>query len=627
MKKTLTFFFVLLISLYITAVPKWTVMVYMCGDNDLEYFSYLDMDEMEMVGSTDDSIEIVVLWDRIPGYASTTPTDWDGTRIYHISKHPESGVNSSYIDSGEVDMGDPQTAVDFIRHCRENYEAENYMMVFWDHGDGWYEGIQSDADLERSVCNDDTSYNSLSTGELKEILKEGEEILGKKISITGFDACLMQMIEVGYEIREHTDYILASQQTEPGGGWPYEKVLESVVDYPDSPEVIIEKSVQYYIASYEDPDTEISDNELWNVTLSGIRTEKIPELTEKIKDFVSYAKKNMAQMTMPIRKMLDNVTVYDLNQNVDMYHMFALMAEELPNGEAKDMCIDIMDSIYDVVVYNMMTENHPNGWWWDSEGKANYYYDVSNSHGISIYFPKMRKKYYTYTYKQLEFSEDTDWDELLDIFFSKEPKKNMRRVTLRPEEVRFIKAEKIGGEPVYPGYYTPVNPISYIWSEITDIDTFNTGKAPLIGNFQAYPYQDEWYEMYIYFDLENIFTAEFDNETYYIKPYVTDLTNCNITIWGQNRLRIKDCISYLTEPYGTVPVAEGNLKKLHGVNIEGSSLDGESLLSFFREKIRYPQEFHGFIVGHGTVGTDCGYYSDIDPERITLNFEFFYNFD
>ncbi len=44
----------------------WTIMVYMCGDNNLEPYALSDMNELEAASTAANIIDIIVLMDRSP---------------------------------------------------------------------------------------------------------------------------------------------------------------------------------------------------------------------------------------------------------------------------------------------------------------------------------------------------------------------------------------------------------------------------------------------------------------------------------------------------------------------------------------------------------------------------------
>ena len=76
---------------------KWTVLVYIAGDNNLEEAGIIDINEMEIVGSNPD-VNIVVELDRSDGYYSGHG-DWTGAKRYYIV-----GDTSDDIASLEQDL-------------------------------------------------------------------------------------------------------------------------------------------------------------------------------------------------------------------------------------------------------------------------------------------------------------------------------------------------------------------------------------------------------------------------------------------------------------------------------------------------------------------------------------------
>lgn len=103
---------------------------------------------------------------------------------------------------------------DFIKWTAENYPADRYMLVLWDHGGGVPFGYGVD-DLQHRT--DDDSYTGMRVSEVTKALKGA----GVKFDMVGFDACLMQEIEIACAMEPYADYYLASEETEGGCGWFY----------------------------------------------------------------------------------------------------------------------------------------------------------------------------------------------------------------------------------------------------------------------------------------------------------------------------------------------------------------------------------------------------------------------
>ena len=98
MRKTTRFFFKFIVLLVLlstlagtafaappTSQAKWTVMVYISGDNNLEDYVVKDIEEeLGLVGSNAD-IKILALADRGPGY-DTSRGDWQTTKLFYVTQ-------------------------------------------------------------------------------------------------------------------------------------------------------------------------------------------------------------------------------------------------------------------------------------------------------------------------------------------------------------------------------------------------------------------------------------------------------------------------------------------------------------------------------------------------------------
>ncbi|MFC2022364.1 clostripain-related cysteine peptidase [Chloroflexota bacterium] len=237
------------------AVPEvarnWTFMVYMAADNDLDTALVKDLNEMEVVGSTD-NVSIVALLDR---YGS------GNTNIYYVTSDNDTNTINSPVVPGpfgaEVDMGDPNTLVSFVEWTMDNYPANNYALVLSDHGSGWRGRAIPEA-LTKGVAWDDTSGGTyIDTPELGTALATINTNTGVVLDIVGFDACSMQMVEIASEIEDYANIMVGSEEVEPVDGWPYNTILADLIGAPAStPQVLATTIVNQYMAYYGTSDIE-----------------------------------------------------------------------------------------------------------------------------------------------------------------------------------------------------------------------------------------------------------------------------------------------------------------------------------------------------------------------------------
>ena len=99
-------------------LKDWTVLIYMCGDNNLESYALDDLNEMEAAGGTTADVNVVTMVDRCvnddisQGYIS----GWSETRYYTIVGDGDINTFTSpmNVSLGEMNMGLSQTLDDFI---------------------------------------------------------------------------------------------------------------------------------------------------------------------------------------------------------------------------------------------------------------------------------------------------------------------------------------------------------------------------------------------------------------------------------------------------------------------------------------------------------------------------------
>ncbi|MEZ4815779.1 MAG: clostripain-related cysteine peptidase [Bdellovibrionota bacterium] len=225
-----------------TVEKDWTILVFLNGNNNLDYFGKQDMNEMERVGSTD-RVNVVAQW---ASYGNRKTK-----RILVQKDEDMSNVTSPVIqDMGLVDMGSVDELVAFAKWGMENYPAKHYFIDIWNHGNGWQKnGIQ---EIFKDVSYDDFSGNKITTEQLGTAMAQVKEFIGRNVDILGFDACLMAMSEVGGEIADSTDFLIGSEDLEPGDGWPYDDFLMKLNEgavYKD-PRALSADLVSAYVTSY-----------------------------------------------------------------------------------------------------------------------------------------------------------------------------------------------------------------------------------------------------------------------------------------------------------------------------------------------------------------------------------------
>ncbi len=224
----------------------WTVLVYLHATDLPDTY---DINELEMSGSIDGELNLLVLWDKASGTdvvlkIENDPGGYNGTII---SSPVDSG---DLIPPGGLDMSSPDTLEDFLIWSMEEYPAEHYLLDLWDHGGGIFIGADQ-PEIYRNVCG------GLSLWEIRDACENAlaAQSIVDKFDIIGFDVCILGWIETAYCLKDVTDIVIASENNEPGGGWDYGPPfinLKSNIETYTSAELAAD-IVDYYLVSYTDP--------------------------------------------------------------------------------------------------------------------------------------------------------------------------------------------------------------------------------------------------------------------------------------------------------------------------------------------------------------------------------------
>lgn len=194
-----------------------TLMVFMCGtDLESKYgMATNDLNEMLHATLNDDHLNIIVQTGGTTQWKNSVMQNGKVQR-WRVRK---GGVEALNKDLGNKAMTDPNTLSDFIKFCKDNYPANRYMLIFWDHGGGSLSGYGFDQ-LH--------SGTSMTLDKINKALNDG----GVKFDFIGFDACLMATMETAVVTDKYADYLIGSEETEPGCGWYYTNWLTALSKNP-----------------------------------------------------------------------------------------------------------------------------------------------------------------------------------------------------------------------------------------------------------------------------------------------------------------------------------------------------------------------------------------------------------
>ena len=404
-----------------SAIPrKWTVMVYLAGDNNLDANGVTDIDEMKRVGSTAD-VNVIAQFDRA---GTGLPT-----KRYYLRKGTT--MNADIVESlGETNTGKPEFLLDFIRWGIGNYPARYYLLVLWNHGQGWddtdiFAGERvrgsrlmrtsrirhaffrtsvvqaaqlsaSDSKLARAILIDDDAKDFLDSLEMKKVLQDAKALLDRKIDILGMDACLMSMAEVLYQVRSSVRFTVGSEETEPLDGWPYDTVLERLASEPDTtPRELSRIIVKKYIESYKNSGEAVTQSAA-DLMASARFAGAVKELAVALKAGLTNAG-TLALMS----SVRNRVQEYQVEDNIDLVNYCTLLKKVAVPPMIGNACDRVIAAVKEAsgLVFS-------SGYC----GKT-----MKNSSGLAIYFPT---RVLSPLYARLDFPKRTGWGAFLKEYIA-----------------------------------------------------------------------------------------------------------------------------------------------------------------------------------------------------------------
>lgn len=195
---------------------SWVFYWYLCG-SDLESNGGCASQDLEELMSVDLPENVTVVFEA--GGASAWHNDFDPDVLTRGIYNSDGLQIVEEIPS--ANMGDPNTLTDFLDFCNTNYPADRRAVFFWNHGGGSVSGAAFD-----ELYNND----SIRLSELIQALSATDT--GEKYELIGFDTCLMATIDVADACDDFANYLVASEELEPGCGWSYDRFMGALAENP-----------------------------------------------------------------------------------------------------------------------------------------------------------------------------------------------------------------------------------------------------------------------------------------------------------------------------------------------------------------------------------------------------------
>lgn len=323
-----------------------TIMVYMCG-SDLESKSGMGTaDLVEMTKATlSDKVNLLVY----TGGSTRWKNDVISSSVNQIYKIENGKLLRLVQDAGSPAMTDPATLTSFIEYCTKNYPANRNELIFWNHGGGSISGYGYD---EKS-----RNAGSMGLSGISKALKNA----GITFDFIGFDACLMGTLENALTLTPYADYLIASEETEPGIGWYYTNWLTKLSENTSLSTLEVGKLIVDEFVSACNQKCPGQKTTLSVVDLAELE-KTVPEKFKAFASGVSGMLENKEYKTVSdARAGAREFAASNKVDQVDLVHL----AYNLNTPESKALAQTLLSA----VKYNRTSSS------------------ITNAYGISIYFP------------------------------------------------------------------------------------------------------------------------------------------------------------------------------------------------------------------------------------------------
>lgn len=404
----------------------WTVMVYFSADNDLQDEAFNNLSQMVEIGGSD-NVHVLAQIDgrkQIPTrrYFMRAPNDAVATRV-----------------PGATRVGSVDDLLKFVKWgSSKEHEAKNYLIVLWGHANGIFDdeddvgtakfklGLTSNGkEAERfrkpsgrSTRKNDGPDNALTSFELKVAFERIQKELGQKVAILGMDACLMSMAEIAQQVSGSVGLMVASEEVIPEKSWPYDRILQNLVEAakkaPVQPEELAKLIVDEYIDCYqgaEDP-----------VTLSACRLERIDYLAGAL-DELGRALTDVLEdeeLRKAVSKARRLTQMFLYREYVDLFDFCERLLETLdekrfqvksePAFSSAEAAKRAAKGMMAVIGRNGGTTSNFVLHCGSTSGAGGL---LDKAHGVSIYFPPLPS-----TYQDLDLSKHTHWNNFVHEYIN-----------------------------------------------------------------------------------------------------------------------------------------------------------------------------------------------------------------
>lgn len=275
-------------------------------------------------------------------------------------------------------MGDPSTLSAFIGWAMDKYPSTNYALIMDDHGSG----------LGGSMVDETPVYDKLTLEETKQAL---ESIVSshQKLDVLIMNACLMGLVENGYQFKNIADYYAANEDIQ----WVYYQGYENALNQV----TFSTNSLEFAKAFVDGYANEQKEKDKYH-TMSIVDLSQAENLKTSIEDLAGELNFDLSFSAAKLWNIRNNKVqkfpsswlnrLLSSDLYIDLYHFAELVNNDFDALSIQTAAQNVMNAVDNYVVHNRTS--------------------FDNAHGVSIFFPDMKSSYYTG--ENNDFADGTDWN-------------------------------------------------------------------------------------------------------------------------------------------------------------------------------------------------------------------------
>ena len=383
-------------------VAKRTVIVYIPAETNLSGFESSDINEMKTgIQQVTDDNNLVIFVDK----ASNTEMPF----IAKMTNDQTNPVDTLYKYAEDFYSSDGEKFREVLSRIMTLCPAKDYGLVLWGHASGWIiEQNGSAAQAPRRAYGIDNGDNtSARPGAGKYYkwmqipdMRKALEQLNTRFKFIFCDCCNMQCAEVAYELRNCTEYIIASPAEITGEGAPYDTMVK---------DFFIEDDEEMYRSMCKDYNAQY-DFVGGHLPISTVRTDKMQALAEATRKVLPQVA-DYLNTDNPTKGMI-YYYAYDKNRDSEkvMYDMDGMIRAALAGYP--EMYEDWKAALRQAVLYaETSTKWHAN-----TVDFSDFTVTTDNFSGISMFFPLAKYNQtshrYNETIKQMQWYQAVGWSEV-----------------------------------------------------------------------------------------------------------------------------------------------------------------------------------------------------------------------